>query len=119
MRRSNASKENTPSRTEIKAQAVAMMCLGHSARRTERELKAKYPGADIPHYSTLSRYLASCRQVRVSRRSSVNRWGIVAMRAANIVIDRMGELVTADPRQLMKSYETVMRVYDAQVAADK
>lgn len=103
---------------EVKAQAIVRMCLGHSARCTERELKAMYPDVHIPHYSTLSRYLVSCRRPR-GKRSNVYRWGTVAARVAEILYNRIDELVTADPRQLVKSYKTIMAVYDATVAGDK
>jgi hypothetical protein len=43
--------------TEIKAQAIALYALGYSCRNIEGQLKAKFPGVDIPNYATIARWV--------------------------------------------------------------
>ena len=45
--------------SEMKAQAVALLILGHSCRRVQTELSEQFHGAAIPHYTTIARWLQS------------------------------------------------------------
>ncbi len=48
-------KKPTPSK--IKAAGIALLLEGHSSRKVEEQLRAQFPGARVPSYVTLCRWL--------------------------------------------------------------
>jgi hypothetical protein len=77
---------------EIKAEAVALHVLGHSCRNIEKQLKAKFPKADIPNYGTINKWVRVRPTPPVRRLRNmytVHRWWEVARMAAEIVAERM------------------------------
>ena len=94
-----------PSPGEIKAEALALLALGHSCRSVERQLKQKFPTAKVPRYCTISRWV----RPTYSSRGAVYRWQHVYGEAAKIVLDRMDELGTLPFDQMVKA---VLRIRD-------
>ena len=68
--------------TEIKAQAVALVVLGKSCREAQEDLRRQFPGAHIPHFSTIARWA----------RATPPTGGVALMRWWD-VLDRAGETV--------------------------
>ena len=102
-------KEITP--LEIKAEAVALLALGHSTREVERRLNDKFPGAKIPRYNTIARWLNSADALQDGKRSADIRWGLVLLEAARIVEHRMDDLRHLDFMTLIKSYGRIQDIY--------
>ncbi len=97
---------------EIKAEAIALHVLGHTCRNIEKQLKAKFPKADIPNYGTINKWtrkLSPTRPTPFVRRfrnmHTVLRWWEVAKMAAEMVAERMHEELEAAP------YERVALMY--------
>lgn len=42
---------------QLDTDAIAMLALGRSWREAQAELRERFPDADIPHYSTIARWL--------------------------------------------------------------
>ena len=84
---------------ELKAEAVALLALGYSCRSVEAQLKQKFPGAKVPNYATISRWV----RPTYSSRGAVYRWQHIYGEAAKIVLDRMDELRTLPLEQMVKS----------------
>ncbi len=73
--------------TEIKAQAIALLTLGYDCRRVCAELRRQFPGAKIPHFTTIARWL---REMPPGHgRAAAFRWWLVLERAGEIVHERM------------------------------
>jgi hypothetical protein len=92
--------------TEIKAQAIALHCLGYSCRNIEKQLKAKFPGAAVPRYCTISRWVRS----RPTKRLALMQWYDAAHMAAGILHDRMDELETVPFMQVIRAYSRTMDI---------
>jgi hypothetical protein len=78
--------------TEIKAEAIALHVLGHPCRNIEKQLKARFPSADIPNYGTINKWVRVRPTAPVRRYRNmytVHRWWEVARMAAEIVAERM------------------------------
>ena len=72
---------------EMKAQAVALLILGHSCRRVQTELSRQFPGADIPHFSTLARWLNKIAGGEAI--AAAVYWSFVSKAAGEIVLKRL------------------------------
>jgi hypothetical protein len=83
---------------EVKAWAMALTILGYSSREVERELRRRFPGQDVPGYSTIARWQRS----RPLNRSALAAWFGVAERAAQIVESRVDEMKSLPVEQLMQ-----------------
>ena len=88
--------------TEIKAQAIALLTLGHACRRVEQELRLQFPGARIPHFTTIARWL---REMPPNRgRAARVYWWFVMERAGEIALERMKEAEKLPPLDLIKIF---------------
>lgn len=76
--------------TEVKAQAIALHAMGYSCRNIEKQLRARFPGTDIPNHATINRWVRSAPTNRIA----LMHWWDAARRAAEIVHSRMDELAT-------------------------
>ncbi len=73
--------------TEIKAQAIALLVLGHDCRRVAQELRQQFPGTKIPHFTTIARWLREMPP-NTGKAAKVY-WWFVMKRAGEIVYERM------------------------------
>ncbi len=86
--------------TEIKAQAIALLTLGYDCRRVHAELRRQFPGAKIPHFTTIARWL---REMPPNRgRAAKVYWWFVMERAGEITFKRMKEVEKLPPLDLIK-----------------
>ena len=95
---------------EVKATAMMLTVLGHSSRQVERELRRRFPGKRIPPWTTISRWQRS----RPMNRTAALRWMDVAMRASELLLERMDEMDTHSMslKELMSLYDMAHRAYD-------
>ena len=95
--------------SEMKAQAVALLILGHSCRRVQTELSEQFPGADIPHHTTIARWLQSLAEPH--GRAAEAYWGALAQSVVEVLFNRMGEAETMPLMQLVKFTSRASDIY--------
>ena len=93
--------------TEIKAQAIALLVLGRPCREVQAELRQQFPGADIPHYSTIARWFQKLAEPQSKGAQAY--WSVLAQSVARILFKRMDE---AEKMSLMELVEFSSRVQD-------
>ncbi len=95
---------------DVKATAMVLSVLGYSSRQIERELRRKFPGEHTPPWTTIARWQRS----RPMNRSAVLKWMDVAMRASELLLERMDQ-IEADGmslKELMSFYDTAFKAFD-------
>ena len=96
--------------TEIKAQAVALVVLGRSCREVQEDLRSQFPGARIPHFSTIARWFG-----KVAGREAIGAavyWSFVSKRAGEITLKRMdAEADRMSMLDLVKFASTATDIY--------
>lgn len=92
---------------EIKAQAIALLILGRSCREAQAELRQQFPGADIPHYTTIARWFQKMATPMTRRATAY--WAVLAHLAAEVVDRRMDDV---KKMSLMDQVEFASRVTD-------
>ena len=97
----------SPSPSEIRAQGVALLILGYSCRRVERELRAMFPGARVPSYPTISRWLRR----RPASNIGLWRWAQTMHRIAEIIEERIDELGTMPLDKLARTNALMVDTY--------
>ena len=95
--------------SDMKAQAVALLILGHSSRHVQTELSRQFPGADIPHYTTIARWLQKLAEPH--GRAAEAHWWALAMAAEEILVNRMGEARTMPLMQLVQFTSRASDIY--------
>ena len=100
-----------PTRTELKAQAIALMVLGYSCRDVEHELRQQFPLLRIPHYTTIARWLRHMPWSLARGGAAQARWAEIANRAGGIAIERLHEMDRLSPLHAMKGYSMAMDIY--------
>ena len=75
--------------TEIKAEAITLLTLGYSCRDVQGELRQRFPNAQIPHHSTIARWLR--KAATVEGKGAKVYWYFVLKRAGEIALHRMDE----------------------------
>jgi len=75
---------STPS--DIKAQAIALLILGRSCREAQAELREQFPGADIPHFSTIARWFNKIAGKEAMAASVC--WSVVSQMVTEIILKR-------------------------------
>ncbi len=72
--------------TNIKAQAIALLILGRSCREAQEELREQFPGAEIPHFSTIARWFHKIAGKEAMAASVC--WSVVSQMVTEIILKR-------------------------------
>jgi hypothetical protein len=92
--------------------------LGYSCRKVEKQLRAKFPKADVPNHATIARWVRIRPNIgtRLLRSHTIVQWWRAANRAGEIVLSRMDEI---EKQPWMKQVVAYGRMMDTAIALEK